>query len=119
VTVNPRNYNVPHHWSGRLIAATDFTRYATIEKNNGLWYEASSEEYVFEEYAEDLDLIAAVRKTNLGHFVAVLFQKVADHQYLLPFWSEVRPEALFDNQQGAVRHVLTFLDNQRRKAHIG
>ena len=90
----------------------------TIEKHNGLWYEAEDtpDEYVFEKYAEDLDLIAAVRKTNQGNFVAVLFQKVADHQYILPFWSEIRPEALFDNQQDAVSHVLTLLENKRKKA---
>ena len=91
---------------------------STIEKHRGLWYEAedTSEQYVFEEYAEDLDLIAAVRRTNQGHFVAVLFQKVADHQYILPHWSEIRPEALFDNQQDAVSHVRTLLENEREKA---
>ena len=90
----------------------------TKEKHNGLWYEArdASEEYVFEEYAKDLDLIASVRKTNQGLFVAVLFQKVVDHQHILPYWSEIRPEALFDNQQDAVSHVLRLLDSKRKKA---
>jgi len=89
----------------------------TIEKHNGLWFEdESSGQLVFEEYAADLDLIGAVYKKEVNFFVSALYSKVSDYQFTMPFWSQVRPEAFFDNQQEAITHVLALLERNRKEA---
>lgn len=86
----------------------------TIEKYGGLWHEDSFDNIVFEKYFEDMDLLGLVRKRDEHLFVAVLLRKVADYQFALPSWSEIKPEALFDNEQDASNHVVLLLNNNRR-----
>ena len=69
------------------------------EKCGGLWsddFVLSGWQVVFESYDPTTDLIAVVfQKEDL--FKSVLFEKIADPQWALPVWSEIRPDSLFDN----------------------
>jgi hypothetical protein len=86
----------------------------TDEKFNAFWVKDEKDgEIVFEHYAEDLDLIGIVQKKKQALFRAVLLEKSHSCQWRLPFWAEIRPEALFDNQQDAAQYILTLLDNRR------
>jgi hypothetical protein len=65
---------------------------------------------VFERHQAQPELIGAVfRKGSL--FKAVLFEKGADPQCSQPFWSERRPEALFNDEGEVISHAQRLLNN--------
>jgi hypothetical protein len=85
---------------------------ATIEKHGAFWYEDDQSDYriVFERYDERTDLLAVVKTRLPNLYLAVVMEKGDDPQWRLPIWSELRPEALFDNEDEAVSHVLKLLE---------
>lgn len=83
-----------------------------VEKHGGLWLddlEAVRRRPVYERYDAGVDLLAVAVRSPAGRCVASLFEKIPDPQWRLPFWTERRPEALFDDESDAVAHVTALL----------
>jgi hypothetical protein len=84
----------------------------TIEKHGGLWYEDPHDSRtlpLFEHLDPATESLAVVVRSPMGHFIASVFEKVADPQWSLPSWCERRPQGLFDSFDEAVEHSLRLL----------
>ena len=83
-----------------------------VEKHGGLWLDDEADprrQPVYEHYDPGLDLLGVVVRSPSGHLAASLFEKSRDPRWRLPFWSERRPEALFNDAPNAIAHVKALL----------
>jgi hypothetical protein len=83
------------------------------EKYGALWHDdgpASGWVLAQEQFEPSRELLGVVF-SKAGMFKSSVFEKKADHQWRLPWWSEVRPEALFNSQEEALAHVRARLAN--------
>ena len=82
-----------------------------VEKHGGFWLDSPRDgQLVFELYDDRRDLLGIVFRRADGLLKSVLFEKVADPQWTLPVWSERRPEALFDREDDAQKHISRSLE---------
>ena len=85
-----------------------------IEKHGAMWLDDPMDvrtQPVYEHHDPDKDLLAVVVRSPSGRFVASLYEKVSDHQWRPPFWSQRRPDALFAHQSDAVEHAMALLEH--------
>jgi hypothetical protein len=87
-----------------------------IEKHGALWFDDPDDvrtRPVYEQFDEYTGLLAVVHRSPFGHLVALIYEKIKDPQWGLPFWGERRPEALFNDESEAVNYVENLLRAQR------
>jgi hypothetical protein len=85
----------------------------TAEKYGAFWEQSSEDgRIVFEKYDERRGLLALVFQRPDGLLKSVVCKRVKDPHWRLPIWSERRPEALFDRQEDAERHLTTLLEHE-------
>lgn len=86
---------------------------STIEKHGALWVDGLQSQPEYERFDPEADLLAIVVRSSAGHFIASIYQKTSGApQWRLPFWNEIRPEALFADKADAIAHAEMLL-----KAH--
>ena len=84
-----------------------------VEKYGADWYWSRSKgDLIFELYEEKLDLIGAIHENPAGLFSACLYEKVKDHTLVSPSWSEIKPDALFDDMNEAKAYVKALIANR-------
>jgi hypothetical protein len=87
-----------------------------IEKHGGLWLDEPNDvrtRPVYERFDQKAGLIAVVYRSPTGHLVAALYEKVEGApQWRLPYWSERRPEAIFNDESEAISYVENLLRTQ-------
>jgi hypothetical protein len=78
----------------------------TIEKYGGLWWNEADDGWrlIYERHDPTVDRIAAVFSKGIS-FKAVTFEKSDNPQWVLPWWVERRPEAMFPNLDDAIMHA--------------
>ncbi len=84
-----------------------------VDKYGAYWHRSDYEgDLIFEFYDDKLDLIGAVHKKPAGLYVACLYEKVEDPMFDSPSWSEIKPDALFDNLDEAKAHITAQIANR-------
>jgi hypothetical protein len=82
-----------------------------LEEHGAYWDDSEADGYwlVYKRYEPRADLVATVW-FRAPVYRAAVFEKVADYQSRLPFWSERRPAALFSSESEAIasaEHLVT------------
>jgi hypothetical protein len=100
-------------WLLALETGASYPGMPPIEKHGALWEPSrEDQQIVFEQLDESSGCLAIVFHRADGLFLSVVFEKIGDHQWILPWWSERRPEALFDVLDDAKRHLTALLKSQ-------
>ena len=84
----------------------------TVEKLGALWLEENADHrgtMVFERHEPATDRLGVVFKRRDGLYKVVVFHKVHDPRWTLPFWAGTYQDAIIDTEPNAVRHALTLL----------
>ena len=77
-----------------------------LEKHGGLW--GFEEPTLFEQFDETHQRIGVVYERD-GVFRAVVYEKLADPQWRLPVWGEVRPDSICESLDDAIGQVRSSL----------
>ena len=88
------------------------------EKYGGLWHDAGPARgwvLVYEQFEPSRELLGVIF-FKAGMFKSSVFEKAGDPQWRLPWWSELRPEALFNSEEEALAHVRVRLANEGAQA---
>lgn len=84
------------------------------ERYGALWHDdeaASGWVLVHAQFEPSRERLGVVF-SKAGMFKSSVFEKKADPQWRLPWWSELHPEALFSSQDEALAHVRSRLENE-------
>lgn len=82
-----------------------------VEKYGGIWLENGGHllEVIREQYDIERDMVQAIYRRSDGFFTAALFVKTIDHQWRLPFWSDVEHGSIFETVELAEAHLQAIL----------
>lgn len=81
-------------------------------KHGALWHQNHADylgTVVFEHHEPVADRLGVVFRRKDGLFKTVIFHKVRDTHTIYPIWIDSCQDAILDNQEDAIRHVLTIL----------